>query len=76
MNTRERALHVPGDPVQIAVVCPACRRRWTSHAAGGRTRCRECGERVYVPAQARREAEEHPGRLVYDAGTGRLAWAS
>jgi hypothetical protein len=31
---------------------------------------------VYVPAEVRRAAEDHPGKLVYDAGTGRLAWGA
>ncbi len=62
--------------MQVTLVCAACGRRWTSHAAGGRTRCRACGHRVYVPAEVRRAAEDHPGKLVYDAGTGRLAWGA
>jgi hypothetical protein len=41
--------------MNIDVTC-ACGYQWESHSASGRTRCRSCGRRVYIPLQARRNA--------------------
>ena len=58
--------------VLLYLVCPACGKRWLSHAASGRTCCPNCNERIYLPSDARKAAQHEPGRLVYDVASGRL----
>jgi hypothetical protein len=41
--------------MNVDVTC-ACGYRWESHSASGRTRCRRCGKRVYIPLRVRRKA--------------------
>ena len=41
--------------MNVAVKCE-CGYRWESHSASGRTRCRGCGRRLYIPLQVRRNA--------------------
>jgi hypothetical protein len=43
------------DRMNVDVTC-ACGYRWESHSASGRTRCRCCGQRVYIPLRVRRKA--------------------
>jgi hypothetical protein len=40
--------------MEIVVQCEGCGHRWTSHAASGRTECRVCSRRLYIPAAVRR----------------------
>jgi ribosomal protein S27E len=40
----------------IDVTCDDCGHAWQSHAASGRTECRSCGRRVYIPTAIRRAA--------------------
>jgi hypothetical protein len=49
--------------MNIDVTC-ACGYRWESHSASGRTRCRNCGRRVYIPLDVRRSAglNAHPSQ--------------
>lgn len=59
-------------PVVIFLTCPACGATWRSQSVSGRTRCRHCRTRVYVPASVVRRAEDEPGCLAYDPATKRL----
>ena len=49
----------------ILVECGSCGERWLSHAASGRTRCRACGERIYLPMWVRDQASGAPGAYVF-----------
>jgi hypothetical protein len=40
----------------IDVTCEGCGNRWQSHAASGRTECRSCGCRIYIPVAVRKAA--------------------
>jgi uncharacterized Zn finger protein (UPF0148 family) len=41
---------------RVEVNCPGCGYAWQSASRLGRTICPECGERVYIPAELRRDA--------------------
>ena len=42
--------------MRITLTCPNCAKSWTSYSKSGRTRCRECGTRIYVALEVRRSA--------------------
>jgi hypothetical protein len=60
------------DRMNVDVTC-ACGYRWESHSASGRTRCRRCGKRVYIPLQVRQSAGlDRPTTRSEDPGVHRL----